>query len=194
MSYVIQSLMDYFRERDVFLHGNTKVVCPKIELYAVFSCEHEDSPGAFSFRKAFFTEDEQCDLDTTVRVIRFKEGKTDIINQYIMFCRVFNQQLKLYGYSEKTIRETLRICSDKGILTEYIKKMENEIMDIMATLFDQENITRLYGLEERKKERNERNAEIVRNLLQMNMDIPFIEKATGLSKDEILKLKENSEE
>ena len=64
------------------------------------------------------------------------------------------------------------------------------MMDIMATLFDQENITRLYGLEERKKERKE----IVRNLLQMNMDIPFIEKATGLSKDEILKLKENSEE
>ena len=193
MSYAIQSLMDYFRERDVFLHGSTKVVCPKIELYAIFSCEHEDSLESLSFRNAFFTNDEQCDLDATVHVIQFKEGKKDIINQYIMFCRVFNQQLKLYGYSEKTIHETLRICSDEGILTEYIKKMENEIMDIMATLFDQENITRLYGLEERKKERNKRNAEIVRNLLQMNMDISFIEKATGLSKDEILKLKDNPE-
>ncbi len=67
-------------------------------------------------------------------------------------------------------------------------------MDIMATLFDQENITRLYGLQERNEGRNEgrnaRNAEFVRNLFKMNMDIPFIEKATGLSKDEILKLKE----
>ncbi|MBQ1926574.1 MAG: hypothetical protein II180_10720 [Proteobacteria bacterium] len=185
--------MDYFHERDVFLHGNTKVACPKIELYAIFSCEHDVSSEFLSLRKEFFTDDEQCDLDAIVHVIQFKEGKKDIINQYIMFCRVFNQQLKLYGYSEKTIRETLRICSDEGILAEYIKKMENEIMDIMTTLFDQENITRLYGIEQMKEGEKRRNAEIVRNLLQMNMDISFIEKATGLSKDEILKLKENPE-
>lgn len=66
-------------------------------------------------------------------------------------------------------------------------------MDIMTTLFDQENITRLYGIEQMKEGEKRRNAEIVRNLLQMNMDISFIEKATGLSKDEILKLKENPE-
>ncbi len=113
-------------------------------------------------------------------------------------CRVFNQQLKLYGYSEKTIRETLRLCSNEGILAEYIKKMENEIMDIMATLFDQENITCLYGLQERKEGETQgihaRNTEIVRNLFQMNMDIPFIEKVTGLSRDEILKLKEKEKQ
>ena len=193
MSYAIQSLMDYFRERDVFLHGNTKVSCPKIELYAIFSCEHNDTPVTLSLRKEFFPNGEHCDLDATVHVIQFKEGNMDIINQYIMFCRVFNQQLKMYGYSEKTIRETLRICSDEGILAEYIKKMENEIMDIMTTLFDQENITRLYGLEERKAGRNEGRNEIALNLLQMNMDIPFIQKATGLSMDEILKLKEKAE-
>ncbi len=198
MSYAIQSLMDYFRERDVFLHGNTKVACPKIELYAIFSCEHQDMPETLSLRKEFFPDGGACDLDATVHVIRFKEGNLDIINQYIMFCRVFNQQLKLYGYSEKTIRETLRICSNEGILAEYIKKMENEIMDIMATLFDQENITRLYGLQERKEGEtqgiNARNAEFVRNLFQMNMDIQFIEKATGLSKEEILKLKEKEKQ
>ena len=60
----------------------------------------------------------------------------------------------------------------------------------MATLFDQENITRLYGIERMKEAENRRNAEFVRNLFQMNMDIPFIEKATGLSEEEILKLKE----
>ena len=140
-------------------------------------------------------------MDATVQVIQLEEGKTDIINQYIMFCRVFDAQIKLYGYTEKAIRETLRICRDKGILAEYIKKRENEIMDIMETLFDQEYVTRMYGLEERragerdgeKKGRNERNFEITRNLLKMNMDIEFIEKATGLSRKEILKVKEGGE-
>ncbi len=66
-------------------------------------------------------------------------------------------------------------------------------MDIMETLFDQEYVTRMYGLEERRAGRNERNVEFINNLLKMNMDIEFIEKATGLSREEILKVKEGGE-
>ena len=82
-------------------------------------------------------------------------------------------------------------------------------MDIMEYLFDQDNVTRLYGIEQMKigvetgrkegletgrKEgletgvKNEKKATAIK-LLAMNMDIPVIEKATGLSKAEILKLK-----
>ena len=75
--------------------------------------------------------------------------------------------------------------------------MENEIIDIMEYMFDQDNITRLYGIEQMKigekrgietGVKNEKKATAIK-LLAMNMDIPFIEKATGLSKAEILKLK-----
>ena len=82
-------------------------------------------------------------------------------------------------------------------------------MDIMAYMFDEENNKRLFGLEQwrlgeekgREEGRNEGRAEgreegreegqklTAINLLNMNMDISFIEKATGLSKEEILKLK-----
>ena len=95
--------------------------------------------------------------------------------------------------------------------------MENEIIDIMEYLFDQDNVTRLYGIEQMKigvetgrkegietgrregletgrKEGIETGVKkgikaTAINLLAMNMDIPVIEKATGLSKAEILKLK-----
>ena len=67
--------------------------------------------------------------------------------------------------------------------------MENEIMDIMEYMFDQDNITRLYGIEQMKIGRKEGIEATAINLLAMNMDIPVIEKATGLSKAEILKLK-----
>ena len=75
--------------------------------------------------------------------------------------------------------------------------MENEIMDIMEYMFDQDNVTRLYGIEQMKigekrgietGVKKEKKATAI-NLLAMNMDIPVIEKATGLSKAEILKLK-----
>ena len=192
-SYAIQSLTDYFRERDVYLYSSTKVECPRIELYAVFSCERETVPQTISLCDAFFPKG-GCDLDATVHVIQFDAKKTDIINQYIAFCRVFDDLRKKYGYSQQTIRETLRFCRDKGILAEYIKKMESEIMDIMEYMFDQDNVTRLYGIDEHRKGREEGREEgrkaTATNLLAMNMDIEFIEKATGLSKAEILKLKE----
>ncbi len=86
-------------------------------------------------------------------------------------------------------------------------------MDIMAYMFDEENNKRLFGLEQwrlgeekgREEGRNEGRVEgrnegrvegreegqklTAINLLNMNMDISVIEKATGLSREEILKLK-----
>ena len=62
-------------------------------------------------------------------------------------------------------------------------------MDIMEYMFDQDNVTRLYGIEQWKIGEKRGIEATAINLLAMNMDIPFIEKATGLSKAEILKLK-----
>ena len=201
-SYAIQSLMDYFRERDVYLYSNTKVECPRIELYAIFSCERESMPDTLSQCEEFFPNG-GCDIDATVRVIQFDANKHDIINQYIAFCRVFDELRKKHGYSQKTIRETLHICRHKNILAEYVIKMENEIMNIMEYMFDQDNITRLYGIEQMnigrregmergiEKGKEEEKKATASNLLALNMDIPFIEKVTGLSQAEILKLKEH---
>ena len=125
-----------------------------------------------------------------------------------MFCRVFNEQIKAYHYSPQAIRETLRICRDKGILAEYIKKLEGEIMNIMTYMFDEENNKRLFGLEQwklgnekgkeegkklgkeegKKLGKEEANRQTAIKLLDINMDISMIEQITGLSKDEILKL------
>ncbi len=80
-------------------------------------------------------------------------------------------------------------------------------MNIMEYMFDQDNITRLYGIEQMNIGRREGMEEGMEkgmekgmkkekkstaiNLLALNMDIPFIEKVTGLSQAEILKLKEH---
>ena len=85
-------------------------------------------------------------------------------------------------------------------------------MDIMTYMFDEENNKRMVGLEQRRLGKNEGKIEgksegkiegkiegkleekkrIAIELLNMNMDIPQIEQITGLSKAEILKLKELS--
>ena len=72
-------------------------------------------------------------------------------------------------------------------------------MNIMEYMFDQDNVTRLYGIEQmniggregREEGKEEEKKATASNLLALNMDIPFIEKVTGLSQVEILKLKEH---
>ena len=76
-------------------------------------------------------------VDMTVKVIH-SPGNT-IIGQYIAFCKVFNEQVKLYGNKEKAIEETIRICLEKGILEEFILKHRQEVMSMLATFFDEES-------------------------------------------------------
>ena len=37
-----------------------------------------------------------------------------VIDQYITFCRIFDQQIRRYGKTEKAVRESLRICRDRN--------------------------------------------------------------------------------
>ena len=48
------------------------------------------------------------------------------------------QQIKKYGYTCKAVSETIHICSDRKVLTEYLKQREKELMDIMTVLSDVE--------------------------------------------------------
>lgn len=62
--------------------------------------------------------------------------KGDIINQYVMFTKVVDEQRKLYGRSKKAVQETIRICKDQDILREYLEGKESEVLDIMMQLYD----------------------------------------------------------
>ena len=85
-----------------------------------------------------------CNLDFKARVIYLDESDS-IINQYIKFCIVLNQQVKLYGRTRQAIRNTIRICKDDNTLREYLTDKEKEVEDIMVSLFDQDWITEVYG-------------------------------------------------
>ena len=74
----------------------------------------------------------------------YQENEKDIIGQYIIFSKVYNEQRKLYGATKKAILETIRICKDRNVLKEYLESREQEVVDIMMTLFDDEQILKAY--------------------------------------------------
>ena len=84
------------------------------------------------------------DIEVRAKVIYESDSK-DIINQYIIFCKVFNEQRKLHGLTEFMIKETIRICKDRDILREYLISREKEVVTIMTSLFDDEHIMEIYA-------------------------------------------------
>ena len=45
----------------------------------------------------------------------------------------------------KILLDTIRICKNRNVLKEYLENKEQEIIDIMMTLFDDEQILKAYA-------------------------------------------------
>ena len=138
----------------------------------------------FELYQAIHPED-----DVTVHMLYDRENG-DIIHQYITFCKVLTAQIKKHGQTRKAVEETLLICRDKNVLEEYLKQRETEIMDIMTTLFDQDYVTKLYGIDQRREGmeegKKEEKIDIAKAMKADGMPIDLIEKYTGLSEEEII--------
>ena len=191
LSYWVQTLNDYFTEHNILLYKNSKVRCPKPELYVIFTGERVHEPDVLSFKELYFPMESSLDIDVKVHMLYDRENG-DIIHQYITFCKVLTAQVKLYGGTRKAIEETMRICRDKKVLEEYLKHRETEIMDIITTLFDQDYVTKLYGLDQREEGREEGREEkarvIAKSLKDAGMSLEFIADHTGLTQKDILQL------
>ena len=138
--YAAQTYVDYFSEQGKSLYENVKVELPIPELYILFTGKRKHKVRLISLREHFF-KGKRCDIEVKTRVI-YAGKKGDIIYQYITFCNVLDQQVKLYGKSRKALQETIRICKSKDILNDYLKTRERELMNIMTALFDQEEVTK----------------------------------------------------
>ena len=113
-----------------------------VVLYIIYTGNRGRKPNTISLSKEFF---DGADIDIEVKAKVIYESETeDIINQYIIFCKVFDEQRKLYGMTEQTVRETIRICKDRNVLKEYLMNREMEVVTIMMSLFNDEQIMKTY--------------------------------------------------
>ena len=120
---------------------------PKPELYVIFTGNKGQKTDKISLSKEFF-EGEDIDIEVKAKVI-YESDKDDIINQYIIFCKVINEQTKQYGMTQKAVMETIRICRDRNVLSEYLLDREKEVVTIMMSLFDEEQIMKSFIRSER---------------------------------------------
>ena len=144
LMYLIQTYHDFFKRTKQNLYGSKKVNMPKPELYVIFTGEKpKNPPDTISLSKDFFNG-ENIALDAEIKVL-YQEDENNIIGQYIIFCKVYNEQRKKYGQTKKAVTETIRICKDRNVLKEYLENKEQEVVDIMMTLFDDEQVLEAYA-------------------------------------------------
>lgn len=162
--YLAQTYHEYFKENDTNLYGSKKAVVPKPELYVVYTGNRKKRQKYISLSKEFF-DGKSAGIELKAKVIYAGKGN-DIINQYVKFTKVYNEQVKKHGKNKKAVLETIRICKDKDLLKEYLESKEKEVVDIMMTLFDQEEVFDTYVKSERKEAAKEATKKMAIELLK----------------------------
>lgn len=142
LEYLANSYRRYFSENGQDLYSSKKVTLPKPELYVIYTGNRKRRPEEIKLSEEFF-QGEKVAIEVTVKMI-YEGKKGDIVNQYVTFTKVLDEQVKIYGRNKKAVQETIRICKDKNILKEYLENKESEVVDIMMQLYDQQEIMRVH--------------------------------------------------
>ncbi|WP_304975255.1 hypothetical protein [uncultured Acetatifactor sp.] len=160
LMYMVQTYHDYFSRTKQNWYRSKKVKIPIPEIYVIFTGDRKDRPSEVSLVQEFFEGRESC-IDVKVKMI-YDGEEGDIINQYVIFTKVCNEQMAIHGRTQKAVLETIRICKDRNVLKEYLSSKEKEVVDIMMLLYDEEEIMRSYVESERYDER----IEMVKRMLE----------------------------
>lgn len=84
---------------------------PKPEIYVIYTSDRKTKPEEISLSEEFF---EGKDICIDVRVQMIYDGKNgDIINQYVVFTRVCNEQVAIHGRTREAVQEAIRMQGKK---------------------------------------------------------------------------------
>ena len=158
--YLAQTYHEYFERTSQSLYKSKKVKMPKPELYVIYTGNKGRKPDIISLSKEFF-DGADIDIEIKARVI-YESDKDNIINEYIIFCKVFNEQVKAHGMTKQAVAETIRICKDRNILKQYLSSKEVEVVTIMMSLFDDEQIMRTYEKDLKRETERETAERMIR--------------------------------
>ncbi|MCC8140800.1 MAG: hypothetical protein LIO67_10985 [Lachnospiraceae bacterium] len=90
---------------------------------------------------------------------------------------MINDQVRLYGRTRQAVVEAIHVCKNQNVLKEYLESREKEVVDIMITLFDQNEVLEDYIASDRR----EQAQKSAKNLYANNVPVDIIAKSLGYS-------------
>jgi len=140
LMYVAATYKEYVEEQKLDLYGSKPITIPRPELYVVYTGAKREVPEVLRLSDLYEGEGS---VDLRVKVCR-DNGTGDILDQYVRFCKITDENRGKYGRTQKAIEETLRQCMEENILTPFLASRQKEVQDIMVTLFDQERVLEIH--------------------------------------------------
>lgn len=187
LMYLVQTYREYFRKTKQNLYKSKKLKMPKPELYVIYTGDRKARPEEISLSEEFFGGEDIC-LDVRVKMI-YDGRDGDIINQYVIFTKVCNEQVAIHGRTREAVQEAIRICKDRNVLREYLSSREQEVVDMMMELYDEQEVLRSYVESERYEAENATKIETAKRLLKMGkLSIREIADGSGLTVEEVEEL------
>ena len=201
--YIARQYEKLVFSREIYSKRLVKIPTP--ELYVLYNGT-EDAPlmKDMKLSDAFMAECDTMALEVVVRFINvnYEKGaellaKCKTMQGYSMLIHMVRVKYGECGDLGTDIEESIRECESRGILKDFLKEHGG---DVMSFLFDKmsreecEAVREADGYEKGKAE-GEKLGEtrgiqaVAVNMLEMDIDIPTIARATGLSEDEVRDLK-----
>lgn len=187
LMYLVQTYREYFRKTKQNLYKSKKLKMPKPEIYVIYVGDRNTRPEEISLSEEFF---EGKDICIDVRVKMIYDGKSgDIINQYVVFTKVCNEQVAKHGRTREAVQEAIRICKERNVLKEYLSSREKEVVDMLMELYDEQEVIRSYVESEKYEAENATKIATARRLLKMGkLSIEEIAEGSGLTVEEVERL------
>ena len=136
--YMATTYQKYIDEKNLDVYSSTKIKLPEPELYVLYIGDRKKRPKEIKFSEEFF-DGKDISVEVKVKML-YGDKEDDILGQYVTFSKVYNEQRKKYGRTREAITETIRICKDRNVLKEYLESKEVEVVTMMMTLYDEEQI------------------------------------------------------
>ena len=135
LEYLAETYRRYMEQNGLNKYREKAISLPKPELYVIYTGEQGEKPAELSLKDIYWGGGSCC-VDVVVKGI-YDSIQGDILNQFIVFTRVFDEQRKKYPDDpRKAIQETIRICKEKDVLKAYLER--EEAATVMYTFMDQE--------------------------------------------------------
>lgn len=179
--YLAATYKEYIDEQKLDLYGSKPVSIPRPELYMVYTGAPRQLPEILRLSDMY---DGPGGAEIEIKVLK-DTGAGNIVDQYIRFCEISDEQRKQYGYTMKAVEETLRICCEENILMPFLASRQKEVQDIMVTLFNQERVTEIHEYNLVKDAKREGRIETAKNLMDaLNLSVEQVLTALKIPKEE----------
>ena len=159
--YLAGTYKEYIEEQKLDLYGSHPVEIPRPELYVVYTGDRKEIPETLHLSDLY---QGAGSAEVEVKVLR-DDGTGDILDQYVRFCKIADEQREKYGLTQQAIDETIRICIAENVLAPFLASRQKEVPEIMVTLFDQEKIAEIHGYNVAKAARQEGREEGIRAMV-----------------------------